>query len=61
MAEAQSTKTALRAKISFLNSVQFDHWFNKDLPRLQDKYPKFNFLRLVDVGTDRNYVWYKTR
>lgn len=50
-----------RSKIDFINSAQYDIWAAKELPKLLDKYPKFNYLRLVDTSTDRNYLWYKTR
>lgn len=51
----------LRAKIDLLNSSQYDHWEKNELPKLRSKYPKFNFVRLVDTSTDKNYITYRTR
>lgn len=61
MASVSTPAKKLRAKICLLNSAQFDNWKDKDLPRLLTKYPKFNYVRLVDASTGKNYVWYKIR
>jgi len=61
MAVANIKAKPLRDKICLANSLQFDLWKEKDLPRLSSKYPKFKYLRLVDTGTDKNYVWYSIR
>lgn len=61
MATAQPKAKPLRSKICLLNTAQYNNWKKNDLPRLESKYPKFSYIRMVDTSTDKNYLWYKIR
>ena len=60
MASTQAAATK-RAKLVLVNSEQYTLWRTRELPKLVDKYPRFNFIHMVDMSNGLNYVWYKTR